>query len=81
MQRPKGAPSYKFTREQLSTTKMWTWYMQPGHFEHLDEDRLQMGLTSMTAWVTQMLNHSRSRGARSRREGELRTRRRADLER
>ena len=56
LERSATVPRYKFTDAQLRTTQMWTWYLQPQYYALLDADRLQMGLSSMTAWITQTVN-------------------------
>ena len=56
LERSAVAPKYKFTDAQLRKTQMWTWYLQPQYYALLEADRLQMGLTSMTAWITQTIN-------------------------
>jgi hypothetical protein len=51
------APVYDgFGTKDLTTTKLWIWYATPKVRQLLDEDRLQMGLSSIGSWVTQTLN-------------------------
>jgi hypothetical protein len=52
-----GGETYDdFTQDELITTKMWIWYVTPRLRKLIDEDRIQMGLTTIGSWITQMLN-------------------------
>jgi hypothetical protein len=55
--RPATAPVYKATDRELRESKVWLWYTTPQFRKLIDEDRFQMGINTISAWVTQLLNH------------------------
>ena len=57
VERAPDGPVYEFTDDELRETKMWVWYVTPEVYKIVDADRLQMGVGTFVAWVTQMLNH------------------------
>jgi hypothetical protein len=56
LERAKDATGYDFTDRELTTFKLWIWYMTPETRRALDADRIQMGLNTIGNWVTQALN-------------------------
>jgi hypothetical protein len=55
-ERPKNGPPYEPTDNDLVRKKVWTWYIHPEVRAMLDEDRIQMGLPSVGAWIVTILN-------------------------
>ena len=56
VERAENGPVYEFTDDELRETKMWVWYVTPEVYKIIDHDRLQMGVGTFVAWVTQILN-------------------------
>jgi hypothetical protein len=55
-ERSPDTAKYRFTEEELRERKLWIWYLQADFRRMVDEDQLRMGLGSIGAWVTQILN-------------------------
>jgi hypothetical protein len=54
--RPKMAPSYTFTRDDLSRAQRYVWYVSLQDRRVLDEDRLKMGDLPVASWLAFALN-------------------------
>ncbi len=55
--RPETAPDYHFSDEKLTEMVAWTWYVQPADFPLIEADRVRMGLSTPSMWVTQLVNY------------------------
>jgi hypothetical protein len=55
-ERPRHAPEYTISDEELAITKLWSWYVDPQTRKLVDEDRFQMGNLAVGTWAVILLN-------------------------
>ncbi len=54
-ERAPGSPEYRFTEEEFTEWKPWTWYMAPLDRVRLEIDKNTDGVGTIGVWITQTL--------------------------